>query len=117
METDSSLTLRDALAAERTLLAWIRTGLALMGFGFVLARFASVLREVSVLQPALRTQSYGLSLWFGTALILIGVAVCVLSVLRYLRLLKQTSAGSPSFMRPSLLGVATAILLAVLGVA
>ncbi len=26
-------------AAERTLLAWIRTGLALMGFGFVVARF------------------------------------------------------------------------------
>jgi len=27
-------------AAERTLLAWIRTGLALMGFGFVVARFS-----------------------------------------------------------------------------
>ena len=27
------------LAAERTLLAWIRTGLAMMGFGFVVARF------------------------------------------------------------------------------
>jgi len=32
--------LRDYLAAERTFLAWIRTGLALMGFGFVVARFA-----------------------------------------------------------------------------
>ena len=31
--------LSDYLAAERTLLAWIRTGLALMGFGFVVARF------------------------------------------------------------------------------
>ncbi len=31
--------LRDYLAAERTFLAWIRTGLALMGFGFVVARF------------------------------------------------------------------------------
>ena len=29
----------DYLAAERTFLAWIRTGLALMGFGFVVARF------------------------------------------------------------------------------
>jgi putative membrane protein len=29
----------DYLAVERTFLAWIRTGLAFMGFGFVVARF------------------------------------------------------------------------------
>ena len=31
--------LRDYLAEERTFLAWIRTGIALMGFGFVVAHF------------------------------------------------------------------------------
>jgi uncharacterized protein (DUF302 family)/uncharacterized membrane protein YidH (DUF202 family) len=117
MENQSQLTLRDALAAERTLLAWIRTGLALMGLGFVLARFGIFLREVGLFQPGLRAQSYGLSLWFGTALILLGVSVCALSVPRYLRLLKQTGEGHASFMRPSLLGVSTAVVLAVLGLA
>ena len=39
-EATPKASLADYLAAERTLLAWIRTGLALMGFGFVLARFA-----------------------------------------------------------------------------
>ena len=34
-------------AAERTFLAWIRTGLALMGFGFVVARFGLFLKEVA----------------------------------------------------------------------
>ncbi len=34
-------------AAERTLLAWMRTGLALMGFGFVVARFGLFLREIA----------------------------------------------------------------------
>lgn len=117
METSSPLTLRDALAAERTLLAWIRTGLALMGLGFVLARFGLFLKELGLLQPALRVQSYGLSLWFGTALILLGVAVCLLSLLRYLRLLKHGGDGPSTFLRPSTLGVITAIALAVLGLA
>ena len=39
--------LSDYLAAERTLLAWIRTGLALMGFGFVVARFGLFLQQTA----------------------------------------------------------------------
>jgi uncharacterized membrane protein YidH (DUF202 family) len=40
----------DYLAAERTFLAWIRTGLALMGFGFVVARFGLFLTELQIAQ-------------------------------------------------------------------
>ncbi|NVJ12816.1 YidH family protein [Myxococcus sp. AM010] len=36
-------------AAERTLLAWVRTGLAMMGFGFVVARFGAFLRGPAAL--------------------------------------------------------------------
>lgn len=45
--------LSDYLAAERTLLACIRTGLALMGFGFVIARFGLFLQELQFAQHAL----------------------------------------------------------------
>jgi len=38
-ESGRSADLRDYLPAERTFLGWIRTGLALMGFDFVVARF------------------------------------------------------------------------------
>lgn len=117
METSSQLTLRDALAAERTLLAWIRTGLALMGLGFVLARFGFFLRGLGLLQPAYTTQTYGLSLWFGTTLILLGIAVCLLSLLRYIRILKHGAEQLATFLRPSLLGVTTAVVLALLGLA
>ena len=65
----------DYLAAERTLLAWVRTGLALMGFGFVVARFGLFLQQLAAIQHTASQQSYGLSIWFGTALIAVGVAV------------------------------------------
>src|ERR1700752_3497556 len=87
----------DYLAVERTFLAWIRTGLALMALGFVLARFGLFLQEFNVVRPDLHTISYGYSLWFGTLLILLGVVVCILSLLRYLRLITQLRSANRSF--------------------
>ena len=37
------------LAAERTFLAWIRTSVSLMGFGFLIARFALFIREYGLM--------------------------------------------------------------------
>jgi putative membrane protein len=85
--------LSDYLAAERTLLAWIRTGLALMGFGFVVARFGLFLEEMRVAQNAAGTQHYGLSLWFGTALIVVGVGVNGMAGWRYFRMIRDLDRG------------------------
>ena len=103
----------DYLAAERTFLAWIRTGIALMALGFVLARFGLFLQEFNRLAPDLATRSYGLSLWIGVALIVLGVAVCLLSMLRHLRMLKQLQSGESLFVgRPRLaIGVAAALII------
>jgi uncharacterized membrane protein YidH (DUF202 family) len=52
MPDDSKATARDFLAVERTFLAWIRTGLALMGLGFVQARHnlpPELLRNIAVI--------------------------------------------------------------------
>jgi putative membrane protein len=56
---------RIPLAAERTFLAWIRTGLALMGFGFVVSRFGLFLRELAAVQKMPQPASHGISLWLG----------------------------------------------------
>src|SRR6266699_3965125 len=98
--------LRDYLAAERTLLAWIRTGLALMGFGFVVARFGLFLQELQVAQHALSAQSYGLSLWFGTALIGAGVAVNLFSGWHHLRLVRMLDLGQATRPHTTTLAVA-----------
>jgi len=105
----------DFLAVERTFLAWIRTGLALMALGFVLARFGIFLQEFNLARADFHPGSYGYSLWFGTGLILLGVLVCILSLVRYLRLLTDVRNGTHSFGRASALAVSVAILLGVLG--
>ena len=109
--------LSDYLAAERTLLAWIRTGLALMGFGFVVARFGLFLQELQIAQHTLPARSYGLSLWFGTALIAVGVIVNILAGWHHARLVRELDRGETAHSRLSTQAVAIAFFLALVGLA
>src|SRR5207245_6585471 len=109
--------LRDYLAEERTFLAWIRTGLALMGFGFVVARFGVFLEESQIARGGSAAEPHRLSLWFGTAFIAVGVAVNLLSIRRHLRLVGELNRVQFADHRPSQRAVIVASLLALVGVA
>jgi uncharacterized protein (DUF302 family)/uncharacterized membrane protein YidH (DUF202 family) len=109
--------LSDYLAAERTLLAWIRTGLALMGFGFVVARFGLLLQQLRLIDHAPPTSSYRVSLWFGTTLIAVGVAVNLSSAWRHVRLVRELDQGEARYSRSLTPTVATAVFLALVGLA
>ena len=85
--------LSDYLALERTSLAWIRTGLALMGFGFVVARFGLFLKQIEFIQHSGATPSPGLGLWFGTALIALGVLVNLYSGWHHTLLVHRLERG------------------------
>src|ERR1700689_5463971 len=104
----------DYLAAERTFLAWIRTGLALMGFGFVVARFGLFLREIAVTTHAHPLESSGASLWSGTALLLIGAIVNVGASIHHVRMIGRLNRGD-EIGRPSAGGIAVALVLAAFG--
>jgi len=109
--------LRDYLAAERTLLAWIRTGLALMGFGFVVARFGLFLQKLELASRQPVGEQYGLSLWFGTALIAAGVLVNLWAGWHHVRLVHQLDRGGEAQSSSSIRAVAVAFFLAVVGLA
>lgn len=107
----------DYFAAERTFLAWIRTGVALMGFGFVVARFGLFLHELRITQVTAPVRTYGLSLWFGTALIALGVLVNVASAIHHVHVIDQLNRGATAFERPSRTAIVVAGFLALLGLA
>jgi uncharacterized protein (DUF302 family)/uncharacterized membrane protein YidH (DUF202 family) len=115
--TQPKAALGDYLAAERTLLAWVRTGIALMGFGFVVARFGLFLTQLQALQHGAEIHSYGLSLWFGTGLILIGVIVICLSAWRHVRLVDDLDRGEAAHSRPVTPMLLIAAVLALIGLA
>ena len=102
-------------AAERTLLAWTRTSLALMAFGFVIERFGLFVymfmpKEGQVLQR-------DISFWAGLAFILFGAIVALLAAVQYrrvLRTLKPVEIPEGYWVN---MGVLTNLVLAIFGVA
>ena len=106
----------DYLAAERTFLAWIRTGLALMGFGFVVARFGLFLRELARTTNMRKFESNGISQFIGTALILTGAAVNIASTTSHVRLVARLNRGA-EIAQPSSIAIAVAISLSAMGLA
>jgi putative membrane protein len=77
---------RVLFAAERTLLAWQRTSLALMGFGFVIERFSLFLAALRHEPEAPGNHLF--SLLTGVALILVGAVVALVSSVGYSRFVK-----------------------------
>jgi putative membrane protein len=102
-------------AAERTFLAWIRTGLALMGIGFAVSRFSLFLRQLSSTESHLSTHTTGLSLWSGVALVALGVVVILSSVVRHVQLVRELRSGTWMPGRVSSDAVILGVLLAAVG--
>jgi putative membrane protein len=104
---------RDHAANERTLLAWIRTGISLMAFGFAIARFGLFLREIAQSGPPSIHAVRGLgSAWFGVTLVVLGMGTNATAVARYVRIRKallEVGTVVPSPMLAYVLGVASVL--------
>ncbi|MGI8950908.1 MAG: YidH family protein [Chitinophagaceae bacterium] len=85
----------DHLANERTYLAWIRTCIGIMAFGFVVVKFSLFIKELSmVLGKQLIIQQHGYSAIIGVFLVAFGALLTLFSFLRYKLTEKQLNVGT-----------------------
>jgi len=84
---------REHLANERTLLAWIRTSIALMGLGFVVARFGLFLREISAIGGHVVQSGSSYSGPIGIVLVASGLLAVAVSTFRFFQARDQIEKG------------------------
>jgi putative membrane protein len=82
---------REHLANERTLLAWIRTSIGIMAFGFVVVKFSLFIKQISLLlgKNAITPPQHGYSSVIGILLVAVGAIVLLLSYIKYKKTEKQ----------------------------
>lgn len=111
----------DHAANERTFLAWVRTGVAVIAFGFLVARFdlfiLTMADAVSVPGPGrerLEALSHSFGRGAGEALIVVGIAFILVATIRFVRtgvLLDDAKIHAPGIVLDLSLSVILAVLL------
>lgn len=101
-ETSKKGNVTDHLANERTFLAWIRTSIGIMAFGFVVVKFSLFIKQVSLLlgKPGI-IHHRGYSSVVGIILVAAGALTCILSYIRYKRnekIIQQGNFKNNSFL-------------------
>ena len=107
----------DHAANERTLLAWVRTAIAVMAFGFLVEKFDLFLKVAARPRagkpPSAVTQVAGNVA--GLLLILLGGAMMVIAILRYRRMAKDIDDTEDRVVSGETLDVTLSLLLVSLG--
>jgi uncharacterized membrane protein YidH (DUF202 family) len=86
--------IRDHLANERTFLAWIRTSIGIMAFGFVVEKFALFIKQMSLILGKANIEiaspaSHGYSAIVGIFLVGFGTLLDLLAFVRYKKVERQ----------------------------
>jgi len=106
----SASNVSDHLANERTFLAWIRTSIGIMAFGFVVVKFTLFIKQIALLLgKEVVIHQHGYSSFIGIFLVGVGAFTTILSYIRYVRIKKQLENNS--FKSSSMLIVVLTILI------
>lgn len=106
----------DHLANERTFLAWIRTSLGIMGFGFVVVKFSLFIRQIELVlkTEVVTTSHHGYSGVVGVSIVIIGALTVVLAFFKYRKTNKQIE--EENFAQDSYGITITAVLIFIIGI-
>ncbi len=101
---------RSRAAADRTLMAWIRTALALIGFGFTIGKFYDYLETAHLHETLDPIRS---TLLLGGSFILLGTLALLAAIAQHRYILKRLEQGNFAYaaVRPIAMSVAIALLL------
>lgn len=96
MQEDNKNNISNHLANERTFLAWVRTAIAMMGFGFILVKFSLFLKQLSLVagEKIIIHSQKGYSGLTGILLVAAGVLTLLMSYINYQKTKKQISRNT-----------------------
>ena len=104
---------RNRSAADRTLMAWIRTALAMIGFGFGVSKLYDALEKVN---PDRVTDTLNSAYIVGEALIALGVLGLLAAVIQHTQILKKIDDEQYIYRAPRALPMIVSTLLLLIGV-
>jgi len=107
---------RNREAADRTLMAWIRTAISLIGFGFAIAQSYQFLESDYVEKTGRVLDSLHTPFIFGISFMVLGILGIMAGVIQYNRILDRIQSDRFIYIRPWALPKIMAILLVVIGV-
>lgn len=82
---------RTRMSLERTLMSWVRTGTALIGFGFTIVQFFDRLQEMKGVAPAMRP---GAPRYLGLGLIFVGILSLAIATVQYHQMIRYLWSGN-----------------------
>jgi putative membrane protein len=107
---------RNRAAYDRTLMAWIRTAISLIGFGFAIAKSYEYIQMDEMEKTGRFIDQIHAPLWFGMSFILLGMLCILGGVIQHVKVVKQIQTGTFSFGEPRPLAKIVALILLVIGV-
>ncbi|MDB5273258.1 MAG: hypothetical protein JWO58_1625 [Chitinophagaceae bacterium] len=97
MNEEKKENISDYLANERTFLAWVRTSIGIMAFGFVVVKFSLFIKQISLIlqnEHTVKVPHTGYSAVLGIVLVAIGVLTLLMSFIRYKNINRQLREGA-----------------------